>query len=77
MTIRLADKRNERGLTQEEVANLCGIARTTYAMIEQGNRKPSVPVAKKIAEVLKLDWTLFFEEKSHKTCINENTVTSA
>ncbi len=64
----LVDKRNSLGLTQEEVAKKADIARTTYAMIEQGNRTPSVPVAKKIATVLVFDWTLFFENQCHKTC---------
>lgn len=71
MRIWLSEKRNNLGLTQEEVASLAGIARTTYAMIEQDNRKPSVPVAKKIAKVLELNWTIFFEDICHETCIKE------
>lgn len=61
----LAKKRNEKGLKQEEVASKAGIARTTYAMIEQDHRDPSVPVAKRIAQVLDFDWTLFFEDECH------------
>lgn len=73
----LIKKRNEKGYTQEEVANRADIARTTYAMIEQGNRHPSVPVAKRIARVLDFDWTLFFAEQCHETCNNQPTATSA
>lgn len=57
----LVIKRSEVELTQEEVASSADIARTTYASIEQGERDPSVNVAKKIAEVLKFNWTFFFE----------------
>ncbi|MBR8660725.1 helix-turn-helix transcriptional regulator [Brevibacillus sp. NL20B1] len=64
----LVIKRNELGLTQEEVAKKAAIARTTYAMIEQDNRKPSVNVAKRLSKVLGIDWTLFFEEKCHELC---------
>lgn len=73
----LAKKRNERGLTQEEVASRAAIARTTYAMIEQGNRDPSVPVAKRIAGVLNFDWTLFYAEKSHESCNLQPTAREA
>ncbi|WP_301171077.1 helix-turn-helix transcriptional regulator [Brevibacillus nitrificans] len=64
----LIAKRNQLGFTQEEVASKAEIARTTYAMIEQENRTPSVNVAKRIAKVLGLDWTVFFEQKCHVSC---------
>ncbi|MEC2709463.1 helix-turn-helix domain-containing protein [Bacillus sp. 22475] len=37
---RLHTLRKERKLRQEDMANQLGIARTTYAMYEQGNREP-------------------------------------
>ncbi|EMT54275.1 XRE family transcriptional regulator [Brevibacillus borstelensis AK1] len=64
----LVIKRSELGLTQEKVANKAGIARTTYAMIEQNNRTPSVNVAKRIAKVLGVNWTLFFDDECHESC---------
>lgn len=64
----LVCKRKEKGLTQEEVAIRAGIARTTYAMIEQGNRDPSVPVAKRIADVIGFEWPLFYTNECHETC---------
>lgn len=67
----LEDIRKNVDLTQEEVAERVGIARTTYAMYEQGNRTPKVPTAKKIAGVLKFEWQLFFEDKLHDTCIKK------
>lgn len=35
-------------------------------MIERGKRNPSVKVAKSIAETLKFDWTIFFNEKCNE-----------
>lgn len=64
----LKKKRIEAGFTQEKVANKAGIARTTYAMIEQGKREPSVAVAAKIAKALKFNWTIFFKIKVHEKC---------
>lgn len=63
----LKNKRSEADLTQEEAAKKAGIARTTYAMIEQGERDPSVSVAAKIAGALNFKWTIFFENKVHET----------
>lgn len=63
--------RNGAGLTQEEVAISSNIARTTYAMIEQGKREPSVKVAKNIAKTLHFNWTIFFENKLHVSCREE------
>lgn len=56
----LVDIREDRGLTQEQVSELCGIKRPYYTMIETGKRRPSVDVAKKIASALSFEWTLFF-----------------
>lgn len=67
----LTERSREKGLTQEAVATQAGIARTTYAMIEQGNRDPSVAVAKSIARVLDFDWTLFYPDKCHESCTKE------
>ena len=46
--------------TQEQIAKKCGISQNYYCWIELGERRPSVETAKKIAETLGFDWTLFF-----------------
>lgn len=56
----LISYREAKVLTQEQVAELCGIKRPYYTMIETAKRRPSVDVAKKIAMVLDFDWILFF-----------------
>lgn len=56
-------KREQRKMTQTDVARQVGITQPAYFNIETGARNPSVSVAKKIASVLKFDWTLFFENE--------------
>ncbi|PFI17421.1 helix-turn-helix domain-containing protein [Bacillus cereus] len=42
--------RKERKLRQEDMAKHLGIARTTYAMYEQGNREPDYNTLQKLAD---------------------------
>ena len=42
--------RKEKKLRQEDMAQQLGIARTTYAMYEQGNREPDYHTLKKLAD---------------------------
>lgn len=73
MRIWLKKIREENGLTQQDVAELADVERTTYASIEQGRRNPSVVNAMRIASVLDFEWTIFDDkvrEKSH-FCLNE------
>lgn len=56
----LYQKRVEKGMTHEDVATKAGIQRAYYTMIEGGTRTPGVKVAKRIADILGFDWTIFF-----------------
>ncbi|PFS73879.1 MULTISPECIES: helix-turn-helix transcriptional regulator [Bacillus cereus group] len=58
----LVEKRKEMSKTQGDIAYKAKISRSMYAMIENGERNPSVSVAKNIAIVLSFNWTLFFED---------------
>lgn len=60
--IDLKEKRKEKDMTQEELANRCGVLRTNILNIENGANKPSVNLAKKIGEILEFDWTEFFND---------------
>jgi len=51
-----------KNVTQEKLAKQVGISRTMIIEIENGKANPSVDVAKRIADVLGFDWTLFFED---------------
>lgn len=56
----LKEKRKQQGLSQKELAALAGIDRSLISKIELGVAKPSVKTAKKLAKILKINWTLFF-----------------
>ncbi|MDE5769808.1 MAG: helix-turn-helix transcriptional regulator [Oscillospiraceae bacterium] len=43
--------RRLKGWTQEEFANICGVAKSTVGMWEIGERKPDIITLKKIASI--------------------------
>lgn len=57
----LKEKRESHSMTQKNVATQVGLSRAAYTNIETGAKKPSVKLAKRIAEVLGFDWTKFYE----------------
>lgn len=59
----LKNRRVQIGYNQEEIANLSGISRSYYTLIELGRKTPTVKVAKSIATHLKFNWTLFYEDE--------------
>ena len=48
----LKASREKRGMTQKEVADTIGVAKSTYSLYESGNREPNVQTIKKIADTL-------------------------
>ena len=52
---RLKEARLEKGLTQDQLAGLIGIAKSTYNGYEKGNREPDFFKLKKLIEVLEID----------------------
>ncbi len=44
--------REQKGLSQKDVAEKVGIAKSTYSLYESGNREPNVQTIKKLANVL-------------------------
>lgn len=63
----LVQFRNAKGLTQNDVAKLCGISRSYYGGIEQGTADASGRVAKLIADALGFDMALFFAKVGRVT----------
>ncbi len=57
----LKEIREEKSLTQEQVASQAEIERAYYTMIETGIRRPSPEVAMRIGKALDFDWTRFYE----------------
>ena len=51
----IINRRKELKITQEEVAAVAGISRSSYAAIELGLRNPSLKVAQKICFILKVE----------------------
>ena len=61
---RIRARRKERGLSQEELARLCGVSRQTINAIEKGDYNPTIRLC--IAICRALDKTLdqlFWEEE--------------
>lgn len=56
----LKSLRQKHGLSQEELANQIGVARTTIAMIETGKNRMTVEMAKKLSKVFEIDWRELF-----------------
>lgn len=56
----VVSKRKELNLTQEEIAKKLNISRQYYNAIENLKRTPSVDLAKELAKILGLEWTIFF-----------------
>ncbi|MED3687319.1 helix-turn-helix domain-containing protein [Peribacillus butanolivorans] len=64
---RLTESRKIKKVTQQEAANMLGIARTTYASYEQGHRQPDYDTLKKICELFNVtfDYLLTGNEQSN------------
>ena len=53
-------RRQMRGLTQRQLAEMLGVKGSHIAYLESGRRKPSLALLKHLADVLELDrWQLF------------------
>ena len=59
--IDLKELRTAKGMTQEQLAKECEVQRTTITMIEIGENKPCVELAKKLGVIFEVDWKGFFE----------------
>lgn len=71
----LKELREQHGYTQESLAVEVGIAKSTYSSYEQGQRRPSIGNAKKIAKVLNVPWTIFFDSGVRKTYYKNKELT--
>lgn len=48
----LKKARKQKGLTQKDVAESIGVAKSTYSLYESGGREPNVQTIKKISDTL-------------------------
>lgn len=44
--------RERKGMTQKDIADSIGVAKSTYSLYESGNREPNVQTIKRIADIL-------------------------
>lgn len=58
---RMSELRKRKDLTQDELADILGVARTTYAMYEQGNREMDYELLIKLADYYKISLDYLFE----------------
>lgn len=65
---RLKNLRTKRNITQSDLAKRIGVARTTYAMYEQGKREPDYDTLQKIANFyeVSIDYLLGRDEIPYK-----------
>lgn len=62
--LRLKELRTKRGLSQSELAKLVGVTPSTISQVESNLIYPSLPALLKMAEVLSVDVSSFFQEKT-------------
>lgn len=58
----LKELRVTRGFTMLQVATQSGISEAMYCQIENGKRRPSPEVAKRLGEILGFCWTRFYDD---------------
>ena len=56
METKIRQFRQEKGLTQQEVADLCGVTRQTINALENSRYNPSLLLAYKISKILGKDY---------------------
>jgi len=65
--IKLKLARVEKGLSQQELADLCEVTRQTIGLVEKGKYNPTLNLCIKIARVLNLTLNdLFWDENKEK-----------
>jgi transcriptional regulator with XRE-family HTH domain len=52
---RVAERRIEKGLSQRELAELCGTTQSAIARLERGGRPPRIDTLLRIADALECD----------------------
>lgn len=62
-TSTVGTRRKELKLTQTKLAKRLGVTRQYYNAIECSKRTPSVRLAKKLGDILGVDWTIFFDNQ--------------
>ena len=59
----MVQKRLEKGMTQQELAERVNVSNRSISEIERGNRNPSGKLAKRLAKELGVSMEAFFEDE--------------
>ena len=59
--------RKEKGYTQQELANILGVGKSTISMYEVGERVPDYDMLAKIAQVFNVDINILFGTNTPQT----------
>jgi putative transcriptional regulator len=62
----VSEKRQEKGITQESLANAVNVSRQTISALEKGNYTPSILLALKISEYFQVPVEEIFNIKHEK-----------
>jgi predicted transcriptional regulator len=61
---KVAERRTEKGLSQRELAELCGTTQSAIARLERGGRPPRIDTLLRIAEALDCDLVVELSPRS-------------
>jgi predicted transcriptional regulator len=61
---RVSERRTEKGLSQRELAELCGTTQSAIARLERGGRPPRIDTLLRIAEALDCDLVVELSPRS-------------
>jgi len=64
LALRLKELRSKRGLSQTELAKLVGVTPSTISQVESSLIYPSLPALMKMAEILSVEISSFFQEQT-------------
>lgn len=62
---RLKESRIKSGLTQEQLAEKLGIAKSTLSGYESGNREPTVATIAKVMDILNIDANYLYQDETN------------
>ena len=68
----LKELRHERGLSQEELAERCGLHDRYISFMERGLRQPTISTIFKLAEALNISPSALIEKVEIQVNINKN-----
>ena len=63
---RLKESRTTAGLTQEQLSERLGIAKSTLSGYESGNREPSIATVAKLLDILNIDANYLYQDEVKK-----------